>query len=181
MHSSIKNVHMNIHFQDLIPADFDDNSRVWVYQSNRQFSINEAVQIEEQLENFSKEWNSHGSLLKSYANLFFGQFIVVMVDESHVKVGGCSTDASLRFIKNLEDDYNIQLLDRQLLAFIVKEKIQLIPLSIVNSSIESDTVTADTLYFNNTILTKKQLLSNWIIPVRDSWLAQRIPASHLFN
>ncbi|HEY5392126.1 MAG TPA: hypothetical protein VIJ57_08420, partial [Hanamia sp.] len=69
---------MNIHFQDLIPEDFDNNSRVWVYQSNRQFSISEAVQIEEQLENFSKEWNSHGSLLNTYANLFFGQFIVIM-------------------------------------------------------------------------------------------------------
>lgn len=172
---------MNIHFQDLIPAEFDDNSRVWVYQSNRQFSINEAVQIEEQLENFTKEWNSHGSLLKAYANLFFGQFIVMMVDESQVKIGGCSTDASLQFIKNLEQDYNIQLLDRQLLAFIINGRIQLIPLSIVNSSIESDSVTADTLYFNNTILTKKQLLNNWIIPVKESWLAQRIPTSHLYS
>jgi hypothetical protein len=181
MPSSLKIARMNIHFQDLIPQDFDDNSRVWVYQSNRQFSINEAVQIEEQLENFTKEWNSHGSLLKSYANLFFGQFIVIMVDESKVKAGGCSTDDSLRFIKNLEQDYNIELLDRQLLAFIIKEKIQLIPLSIVNASFESDTITANTLYFNNTILTKKQLLSNWIIPVKDSWLAQRIPSSHLYN
>lgn len=178
---SLKNAKMNIHFQDLIPQDFDDNSRVWVYQSNRQFSITEAVQIEEQLENFSNEWNSHGSLLRSYANLFFGQFIILMVDESQVKIGGCSTDASLRFIKNLEKDYNINLLDRQLLAFIIKEKIQLIPLSILNSSIESDTVTADTPYFNNTILTKKQLLNNWIIPVRESWLAQRIPSTHLYN
>ena len=173
MTSSIKKVHMNIHFQDLIPEDFDDNSRVWVYQSNRQFSISEAVQIEEQLENFSKEWNSHGSLLKTYANLFFGQFIVIMVDETHVKVGGCSTDASLRFIKNLEEDYNIQLLDRQLLAFIIKEKVQLIPLSIVNSSIESDSVTADTLYFNNLVLNKAELENDWIIPIKESWLIKK--------
>ncbi|HEY5461772.1 MAG TPA: hypothetical protein VIJ95_00830 [Hanamia sp.] len=170
---------MNIHFQDLIPEDFNNNSRVWVYQSNRLFDIPEVLQIEELLENFCKEWNSHGSGVKGYANLFFGHFIIIMADETKVKIGGCSTDSSIRFIKNLQQDFNVQLLDRQMLAFIVKENILLIPLSKVNYSIENDIITPDTLYFNNTILTKKELLNNWIIPLKDSWLAQRIPSSHL--
>ena len=162
---------MNIHFQDMIPEDFDNNSRVWVYQSNRPFTISEALEIEELLEDFCKVWNSHGSEVKSYANLFFGNFIIIMADETNIKVGGCSTDSSLRFIKKIEADYNVKLLNRQMLAFIVKENIRLIPLSKVNSSIEEDIITPDTLYFNNTILTKKELLKNWIIPVKDSWLA----------
>jgi len=170
---------MNIHFQDLIPKDFDNNSRVWVYQSNRAFSIAETLELEKILENFSKEWHSHGSAVKSYASLFFGQFIVLIADETHVKVGGCSTDASLRFIKSIEEEFNIQLLDRQLLAFIVKEKIHLIPLIDVNNSIEDGFIQPDTLYFNNTILTKNELLSHWIIPVKDSWLARRIPSARL--
>lgn len=163
----------------MIPEDFDKNSRVWIYQSNRAFTVNEVVQIESLLESFCKEWNSHGSELKSYANLFFGHFIILMVDETHMTVGGCSTDSSLRFIKKIEQDYNVRLLNRQMLAFIVKESIRLIPLQKVNASIESEIITPDTLYFNNTILTKKELLNNWIIPVKNSWLAQRIPASHL--
>jgi hypothetical protein len=172
---------MNINFQDLIPQDFDSNSRVWVYQSSRIFTVSEALEIEKLLQDFSEEWNSHGDSVKGYANLFFGQFIIIMADESNVKVGGCSTDSSVRLIKNLEQDYHVQLLDRQLLAFIVKERIQLIPLSQVNYSIENNFITQDTLYFNNTILTKKELLNNWIIPVKDSWLAGRIPSSHLFE
>jgi hypothetical protein len=170
---------MNIHFQDMIPEDFDKNSRVWVYQSNRPFTIAEALELEELLDDFCKEWNSHGSEVKGYANLFFGHFIITMADETRVKVGGCSTDSSLRFIKKIESDYNVKLLNRQMLAFIVKENIRLIPLSEVNASIEADIITPDTLYFNNTILTKKELLTNWIIPVKDSWLAKRIPTSHL--
>ncbi len=169
---------MNINFQDLIPKDFDDNSRVWVYQSNRLFSKKEALQLQEKLKNFSKEWNSHGSAVKSYANLFFRRFIILMADESAVKVGGCSTDSAFRFIKNLEKEYDVQLLDRQTVAFIVNEKIRLVPLADVNFSIENDFITPDTLFFNNTILIKKELLNNWIIPLKDSWLAQRIPSSH---
>lgn len=168
---------MNIHFQDMIPEDFNDNSRVWVYQSNRAFDISEALKIEELLENFCKEWNSHGSGVKGYANLFFGHFIIIMADETEVKIGGCSTDSSIRFIKNLQQDFNVELLDRQMLAFIVKENIISIPLSKVNDSIEKEIITPDTLYFNNTILTKKDLLGNWIISVKDSWLANRMPST----
>jgi len=170
---------MNINFQDLIPQDFDNNSRVWVYQSSRLFTISEALEIEKLLQDFTKPWNSHGDSVKGYANLFFGQFIIVMADETNTKVGGCSTDSSVRMMKNIEQDYEVELFDRQMLAFIIKGKVQLIPLEDINFSIENHLVTADTLYFNNTILTKKELLTNWIIPVKESWLAGRIPASHI--
>jgi hypothetical protein len=170
---------MNTHFQDLIPKDFDDNSRVWIYQADRFFSKKEQKEVAEKVEKFAGLWNSHGSQVKSYAHLFFDHFIIMMADESQVKVGGCSTDSSFRFIKKIEKDYDVKLLDRQTLAFIVDEKIKLIPLEDINYSIENEIITPETLYFNNTILVKKQLLSSWIIPVKDSWLAKRIPSSHL--
>jgi len=44
---------MNLHFQDLIPQDFNDSSRVWIYQCNRLFTLSEALEIEELLENFA--------------------------------------------------------------------------------------------------------------------------------
>lgn len=167
---------MNLNFQYLIPAEFDDNSRVWVYQSNRQFDVTEAMQIENILQDFCKEWNSHGSSVRGYANLFFGQFIIIMADESQTKVGGCSTDSSVRFIKNIEQDFNVQLTDRLLLAFVIKENIHLLSLEEINLALEDTFITGDTLYFNNTILTKKDLMTKWIIPVKESWLAKRIPA-----
>lgn len=167
---------MNLNFHDLIPAEFDDNSRVWVYQSNRQFDVTEAMQIENLLKDFCKEWNSHGSTVRGYANLFFGQFIIIMADESQTKVGGCSTDSSVRLIKNIEQDFKVQLTDRLLLAFIIKDQINLLSLEEINLALEDTFITGDTLYFNNTILTKKDLMSKWIIPVKDSWLAKRIPA-----
>ena len=43
---------MNINFQGLIPQDFNNNSRVWVYQSNRAFTVNEALEIEKLLQTF---------------------------------------------------------------------------------------------------------------------------------
>ena len=166
---------MNIHFQDLIPKDFNDNSHVWIYQSNRVFTFPEAVKIEEQLKDFAANWKSHGTPIKGYGNLLFGQFVIFMADETASGVSGCSTDSSVRLIKNIEKDFEVDMFDRQMLAFVVNEKIQMIPLSQVNHLLEEGVITADTLYFNNTILTKKELLESWIIPVKKSWLAKRVP------
>src|SRR5678816_4958372 len=93
---------MNLEYQQQIPENFDDGSRVWIYQSSRLFFLSEALQIEELLENFVSAWQSHGVPVKGYANLFFGQFIVLMADESATGVSGCSTDSSVRLIKHIE-------------------------------------------------------------------------------
>ena len=45
----------------------------------------------------------------------------------------------------------------------------------VDYALENELLTADTLYFNNTVLTKKELEENWIIPVRSSWLSRKLP------
>src|SRR5664279_2315365 len=166
---------MNINFHDLVPKDFNDNSHVWIYQSNRIFILSEAIQIEELLKNFADNWKSHGTPVKGYGNLFFGQFIIFMADETASGVSGCSTDSSVRLIKNIEKDFEVDMLDRQMHAFIINERIQLVPLSQVNNFLEEGILTANTLYFNNTILTKKELLKKWIIPVKKSWLAKRVP------
>jgi len=166
---------MNVDFHDLVPKDFNDNSHVWIYQSNRIFTLSEAIQIEELLKNFADNWKSHGTPVKGYGNLFFGQFIIFMADETASGVSGCSTDSSVRLIKNIEKDFEVDLFDRQMLAFIANERIQLVPLSQVNNFLEEGILTANTLYFNNTILTKKELLKKWIIPVKKSWLAKRVP------
>ncbi|MEO6329234.1 MAG: hypothetical protein ABIO55_09890 [Ginsengibacter sp.] len=164
---------MNLHFQDEIPANFADDSRVWIYQSNRQFTIEEVLLIEALLENFATTWKSHGADVKGSAKLFFGQFIILLADETATGVSGCSTDSSVRLIKNVEQDYNVNLFDRKILAFIIKERIQLISLDQLNDAIEDELISPDTLYFNNTIQTKKELTDSWIIPVKKSWLTKR--------
>src|SRR6202789_1046348 len=142
---------MNAHHNELLPEDFAGDSRVWIYQSPRLFFLSEALQIEELLEAFVRDWKSHGTPVKGYANLFFGQFIVLMADESATGVSGCSTDSSVRLIKEIEQKFNVQLFERQTLAFIVKDKIQLLPLSQLSYAVENNFIDGDTLYFNNLV------------------------------
>ena len=165
---------MNLDFKYLLDGNFHPESRVWVYQSSRLFSLGEALEIETSLNQFAQKWLSHGAPVKAAAYLFFGQFIVLMADEQATGVSGCSTDSSVRLIKDLEQQYRVNLFDRTSLAFVVKDKIQLLPLSQLQYAADNGFIQADTLYFNNLVQTKKELEQSWIIPVKDSWLAKRV-------
>lgn len=165
---------MNLEYKYLIPEEFHPSSRVWIYQSSRLFSMGEALEIEEMLNDFIENWNSHGAKVKGYSNLFFGQFIVLMADETYAGVSGCSTDSSVRLIKSIEETFNVDMFNRQSLAFLVNDKIQVLPLSQLKYAVENNFITPDTLYFNNIVLTKEELLNKWMIPVKDSWLARKI-------
>jgi hypothetical protein len=168
---------MNLEYQHLLPEGFAPESRVWIYQSSRLFMLSEALDIELELERFAKEWQSHGAKVSAYANLLFGQFVVLMADERQAGVSGCSTDASVRFIKELGSRFRVDFFDRTTLAFFVKEKIQTIPMNQVSYAVQNGFITPDTLYFNNLVQTKQEMENNWIIPVRNSWLKSRLPVS----
>lgn len=161
---------MNTSHTELLPTDFAGDSRVWIYQASRLFTLSEALEIEEMLENFVKGWASHGTPVKGYGNLFYGQFIVLMADESATGVSGCSTDSSVRLIKGIEQQFGVTMFDRLNLAFMVKDRVQMVPMAQVPYALENGFLNGESLYFNNTVQTKDELLQKWIIPMKDSWL-----------
>ena len=165
---------MNLEYKYLLDGNFHPDSRVWVYQSSRLFSLSEALGIESLLDAFIRQWNSHGVPVKGAAHLFFGQFILLIADETATGVSGCSTDSSVRLMKQIEQQFNVQLFDRTMLAFVVKDKLQLLPLSQLSYAVENGFINGDTLYFNNLVQTQQELMDKWIVPVKDSWLASRV-------
>jgi hypothetical protein len=164
---------MNLEYKNLLPQHFSPSSRVWIYQCDRHFLPDEALQVEAMLTAFTNTWKSHGDTVTGYIGLFFARFIIVMADESLTGVSGCSTDSSVRFVKQIEEKFGVELFNRQQLAFVINEKITTLPLQELASAINNNIVSPDTLYFNNTVLTKTELMNNWIIPAKESWLSKR--------
>jgi hypothetical protein len=156
---------MNLEYQQHLPREFAAQSRVWIYQASRMLTLAEV-----------RNWKSHGDEVKGFANLFFGRFLILIADETQTGVGGCSTDSSVRFIKTLEQKFKIDFFNRQLLAFVIKDKIELLPLSQLEYALTNGFINEETLYFNNTVITLEELKKQWIIPAKASWLATRLPA-----
>jgi hypothetical protein len=159
---------------NLLPTGFAEDSHVWVYQSNRAFIEKEESEINEQLYQFYNQWQAHGEPVKGWAKLLFRQFIVIIADESNVKASGCSIDSSVRIIKSLERQYDVNFFDRMLLTFLVKGKAEMLPFNQVQYAIDKGYINKGTLMFNNIVNNKRELLDKWLVPLEESWLAGRV-------
>ena len=146
-----------IQFKDLPP-----HSRVWIYQSNREFSSSEVEQIKNKSEEFVAQWTSHDQLMKACIEIFHNRFIVVCVDEKTASASGCGIDKSVKFIQQLEKYFSLSLLDRMNVAYRKDGKILSSPISELKNS---GAVTV----FNNLVQTKEELEKNWEVPIEKSW------------
>ena len=123
---------------------------------------------------FYTQWQSHGAPVKGWAQLLFRQFIVVIADETEVMVGGCSTDSSVRVIKSIERQYDVNFFDRMMLTFLRKDKAEMLPFNQVQYALDKGFIDKETLVFNNIVLNKKELMEHWLVPLNKSWLASRV-------
>lgn len=159
----------------MIPInEMPDNSKVWIYQSDKKFADEEVNKIEKLLADFISNWTSHGTLLKATAAVLYHRFVIIMADESSVKASGCSIDKSVAFIKHLEKEFNCDFFNRLLIAFKTDTDTFTIPLSLIYEKLAQKEITEDTLIFNNLVSTKSELLNKWIIPLKESWIMPQI-------
>lgn len=145
------------------------NSRVWIFQADREFSADENSSISNELLQFVDNWLSHGSLLKAHYKVLHNRFIVFFADEEGDNMCGRAIDASVRFIKELEKKYSVSLLDRSRVAYLKNNKVYACTLDELGQLIEAGKITPDTEVFNNLVSTKEEFDSQWTIPLDKSW------------
>ncbi|MFD1315584.1 ABC transporter ATPase [Namhaeicola litoreus] len=146
-----------------------ETARVWVYQSNRALTEHEAEEISKELEKFTQQWKRHGEDLKASFQIKYNHFIILSVDESYNPVSGCSIDASTHLIKQIEQKYQIELLNKMKTAFRSGEHINVVTLNDFKQFASEQKVNPKTIVFNNMIGTKKELESSWEIEGEKSW------------
>jgi hypothetical protein len=156
-----------------LPVGFDPGSRVWIYQGHRPFTTLEANATKQLLDSFVQNWQSHGAPVKGFAAIFYKQFIILVADETASGVSGCSTDSSVRLIRQIEQQTDVRLLDRTDLAFLIEGKVELISMTQLPHALKTGRLNGESPYFNNTLQTKEELEIGWPVPLKDSWLGPR--------
>jgi hypothetical protein len=145
------------------------NSRVWIYQSNREFTQKEIDFITEKATAFINNWTRHGDDLKGSFTIKYHQFLVLAVDENFNNVSGCSIDASVRFIKQLEAVLKVDLMNKMNVTFKHGEHINMVKLADFQQFAKDKKITDETIVFNNLVSTKEDFENNWEIPAKQSW------------
>ncbi|MES2418392.1 MAG: ABC transporter ATPase [Bacteroidota bacterium] len=148
---------------------FSPQSKVWIYQSNRAFTPAEETAIQQKLNAFTVEWTAHGHQLKAKAEIRHHFFIVLIVDQGQAPATGCSIDSSVRVIKEIENDYHVDLFDRFNMAYKIDNEVH------VNTKEDFETLIAikkigpQTIVFNNLVQTLAEYEEKWELPLAESW------------
>ncbi|MGQ3679531.1 ABC transporter ATPase [Tenacibaculum discolor] len=148
------------------------NSRVWVYQSDREFTQEEIEFISAKALLFIDNWTRHGDDLKGSFTIKYNQFLILGVDENFNNVSGCSIDASVRFIQELEKELELDLMDKMNVSFKDGDNINIVKLPEFQNFAKEQKVTAETVVFNNMVNTKEDLEKKWEVPANESWHAR---------
>jgi hypothetical protein len=151
---------------------FSENSRVWVYQSDKKLSDNQVQQIQAELNDFTVKWTAHNNQLKAKAEIRYNRFLILMVDESQAGASGCSIDKSVHFIKQLETEHHINLLDRFNLAYKSGIEVLSAQRSDFEELIKNGNINTETIVFNNLVQNLKELQTKWEVPFKESWHKQ---------
>ena len=154
--------------------DLSPDSKIWVYQCNREFSEAEVLDISQKAEFFLESWDSHGNALSATIEIFYNRFIVIAVDEKQALSSGCAIDKSISFIKNIEAFYAVSLMDRMLVTYKQKGTLHACKLKEFEQLLAQGTINADTIVFNNMVTTIDEFSRNWETPVKNSWHSRMV-------
>jgi len=165
---------MFIPFEKLPP-----HSRIWIYQADRSFSVDEEKIISDSLLNFCSQWEAHGNPLQTSFKIEYHQFVILVVDESSAGASGCSIDGSVRVLKELGNNLNIDFFDRRRVAFLENEKILSYSFNQLKSLFGSGELTSVSQTFNNLVASKAEWEINWKTSVQKSWLTKYLPKDTL--
>jgi hypothetical protein len=152
--------------------NFSENSRIWIYQSNRELNPAELARTQHILTGFTADWTAHNNQLKAKAEVRYNRFIILTVDESQAGASGCSIDKSVALMKSLEQEFHINLFDRFNIAYRTNEGIASVSRNEFEDLIKQGLVNAETIVFNNLVNILKDIDTKWEVPYKNSWHKQ---------
>ncbi len=149
--------------------ELPDNSRIWVYQADKNLTIEEEVTISLKLKSNVNDWAAHGAPLMASFQILMGKFIIMAVNEQLNAASGCSIDASTHWLKEMGKEMNIDFFDRKI-SYLSDNIVYSIELPMVKPSVMANKILPETVIFNNLVNTIGSFKQNWQQKAEDSWL-----------
>ncbi len=146
-----------------------EDSRVWIYQANRSFSEQELEDIKNKLDLFVTNWTAHGSDLQAGYDIRYKRFIILGLNQGIASATGCSIDASVHFIQQLEKEYSVDLMDKMNVSYKQGEFVAHKSLIDFKKMAKQRAVSKNTIVFNNLVTNIAELNENWEVPASESW------------
>jgi len=146
-------------------------SRVWTYIISKALSTQELNSLQEAGNAFVMGWTAHEQQLTASFEIFKNKIIIVKVNEEVTGASGCSIDKLTRFIKDAEKQFNIELLNRLIVAYKNEDTVEVVHSSKIKELLTENKISENTSVYNTSILTQEEL-KNWEQPLKATWLSK---------
>lgn len=151
-------------FVDL--EELTDDCRVWIFLSDRALNKNEQLSISAAAGEFISGWTAHKQDLKASFAMMHDCFLVIAVDENATGASGCSIDAMTRFMKEIGEQHNIDLFNRNLVAVERHDGILITTISEAGKMASED---ASLIVFDTLAADLGEVRNHWRKRFVDSW------------
>lgn len=148
------------------------NQRIWIYTLSQALTDEQLVDFKNKCDVFVNSWTAHDVKLDASYELYKNRLLIFKVNEASYNASGCSIDKQLRFVKELEVSFSIELLNRMLVAYYHDSDLKIIHQLKIKDLIASQDINANTLIYNNTINFSSDLETNWQVPLHKTWLSK---------
>ncbi len=144
---------------------------MWAYTIGQELDSKTIDQIKLAGQAFVDGWTAHENKLKADFEIFSNRIILVKVDEAVYNASGCSIDKLLRFVKELEGSFKIELLNRMLIPYEKGDKLEIIHTSKLKEKLNTKEITENTAVYITSISDENEL-SSWKKPLKETWLSK---------
>ena len=154
---------------DQLPAD----ARLWIFAASRPLSEEERRRVLVEADAFIDQWMAHGVPLSAARDIRHDQFVLVGVNERAAGVSGCSVDALVRRMSQLQSALGVELTNNAPVLFRNGDKIERVPRERFAELAEKGEVGPDTVVFDNTVERVGDLRDGrWEVRAADAWHAR---------
>lgn len=152
-------------------STLSEEAKVWIYPSSRKFYPQEIEGLTEKLKTFSEQWKSDDEDFKVSFELKYNRFIIFSV-ENNTSLSNTEIDKQVGFVLQLQQEYDVELLDKMNVCFKQGEYTQYKELKDFKKLIKNKAVTGKTIVFDNLVQTKHELENYWEVPITESWYSR---------
>ena len=143
--------------------------RVIIYPASRSFTSKESKVITEKLYDFLATWAAHGKPLSSSFKIEKNQFIIVCVDEEIEAASGCSIDALVQIMREIDAEFQLGLFDRMKASFVENGEVKTLKLQDFKKGLREGEISSDIEVFDFSKNTYVAFLSDFLLPLKRSW------------
>lgn len=123
-------------------------AKIWLYLSPTKIDNDIQNNISSLFKDFVDNWKSHGLSVNGQLSFIKDNLLIVGADYFPNGMCGRAVDAQVRFVNNINEQFNLDLLNRTNIAFLKEDSIMVYNYSNLDALVMNGSVNENTIYCN---------------------------------